>query len=216
MTGGRHPVAAFDFDGTLTTGDSVVPFLRLIAGRRGLAAAALRRPTATLGAAVRRDRNRLRSIATEAVFGGLTHSVVRSAAADHAAAIIAARLRPDTLSRLRWHLTEGHTVVIVSASYSDYVVPVAASFGVSDVLATSLEIDDDGVCTGNLVGANCRGPEKVRRLERWWSAREWRRSDVEMWAYGDSAGDDAMLAVADHPVRVGRAVGSVAASPLDG
>ena len=30
----RTVVAAFDFDGTLTKSDSVVPFLRLVGGRR--------------------------------------------------------------------------------------------------------------------------------------------------------------------------------------
>ena len=29
-------------------------------------------------------------------------------------------------------------------------------------------------------------------------------TDAVVWAYGDSAGDDALLARADHPVRVGR------------
>lgn len=211
--GAVRTVAAFDFDGTLTTADSVVPFLRLLAGRRALLTAAPRRPITTLAATVRADRDQLRAIATGAVFRGRPHAEVRSVAERHAADIIASRLRDDTVGRLAWHLARGHEVVIVSASHVEYVVPVAEALGVVDVLATSLEIDGNGRCTGRLLGANCRGREKVRRLEAWWSSRGWRRSEIELWAYGDSAGDAAMLAAADHPVRVGRSVGSVAASP---
>ena len=49
--------------------------------------------------------------------------------------------------------------------------------------------------TGQLEGGNVRGPEKVRRVREWLGAGE-----VELWAYGDSAGDRELLAAADHPV----------------
>ena len=36
--------------------------------------------------------------------------------------------------------------------------------------------------------------------------RDWLRendlADAELWAYGDSSGDDELLALADHPLRV--------------
>ena len=44
-----------------------------------------------------------------------------------------------------------------------------------------------------------RGPEKVRRLQAWLAD-----APVELWAYGDSAGDDELLAIADHPTRITR------------
>ena len=55
-------VAAFDVDGTLTTRDCVRPFLERAAGRRRLVTSMLRRPLATVVAAVRRDRDRLKEI----------------------------------------------------------------------------------------------------------------------------------------------------------
>lgn len=206
-------IAAFDFDGTLTTADSVVPFLARVAGRRRLAAAVLRHAFVNGSAVARRDRDALRAVATSAVFRGRSHADVIENAERHAEAILAARLRDDTVGRLHWHREHDHRIVIVSASYRDYVAPVAAALGVGDVLATTLEVGDDGRCTGRLDGANCRGAEKVRRLERWWATLGWQRSEIDLWAYGDSAGDDEMLAAADHPVRVDRTMGSVAASP---
>ncbi|HLM17725.1 MAG TPA: HAD-IB family hydrolase, partial [Acidimicrobiia bacterium] len=61
-------VAAFDFDGTLTTRDTVVPFLEEVAGRAGLVAGLLRHPLSLVGATVRRDRDRFKAAAVRAVF----------------------------------------------------------------------------------------------------------------------------------------------------
>ena len=54
------------------------------------------------------------------------------------------------------------------------------------------------------MAGNCRGAAKVVRLHRWLDERFGGRRNVTLWAYGDSAGDEAMLADADHAVWVGR------------
>ena len=77
--------------------------------------------------------------------------------------------------------------------------PIAAALGFETALATRLEVDA-GRLTGRLTGANVRGPEKVRRLEEYLDG-----AAVTLWAYGDSAGDRELLAVADHATRVTRA-----------
>jgi len=79
-----------------------------------------------------------------------------------------------------------------------YLVPLAPRLGVDHVIRCSLA-EEDGVLTGVLVGGNVRGPEKVRRLQSWLDGEA-----VELWAYGDSSGDDELLALADHPTRVRR------------
>jgi phosphatidylglycerophosphatase C len=63
------------------------------------------------------------------------------------------------------------------------------------VLCTEAVVGDDGRYTGAMVGANCRGPEKVRRLRAWMD--EQGLGDAMLWAYGDSAGDRELLASAD-------------------
>ena len=72
--------------------------------------------------------------------------------------------------------------------------------GVHGVVCTHLEHDGAGRLTGRLRGANCRGPEKARRVEEW--LRQAGFTGAELWCYGDSASDDEFLAAADHPVRV--------------
>ncbi len=103
-------------------------------------------------------------------------------------------LRDDTVARLGWHLAQQHLVVIVSASYEQYVQVVGEQLGVTAVVATRLEVDPDGRCTGGWHGRNCRAAEKVIRLDRWLADQLLTRSDIELWAYGDSAGDRELLA----------------------
>jgi phosphatidylglycerophosphatase C len=203
-------VAAFDFDGTLTRSDSVVPFLRLLARRPPLAARLARRMHHLVPALARRDRDRLRALATDVTFRGVPSAEIEAIAADYGRSIAASRLRDDTTARLRWHLEQGHEVVIVSASYESYVHVVAAELGVDSVVATRLEVDGDAVCTGRLDGANCRAVEKVRRFEAWLAERGLARQAIELWAYGDSAGDRELLEYADHPVWVQHPLDSVA------
>jgi phosphatidylglycerophosphatase C len=70
------------------------------------------------------------------------------------------------------------------------------------VIATRLEVGSDGRLTGHMDGANVRAEQKAIRLSEVLNGS--RPGSVELWAYGDSAGDDQMLAMADHPTLVGR------------
>jgi phosphoserine phosphatase len=79
------------------------------------------------------------------------------------------------------------------------VQPVAERLGFDDALATALAVGIDGRLTGLLTGANVRGPEKVRVLERWLGP-----APAYLWAYGDSAGDRALWERADQAVRIRR------------
>lgn len=194
----RSTVAAFDVDGTLTTRDCVTPFLLRTAPFR-TAVTLLRRPEAVLGALAQRDRDRLKEIVCTA-FAGMDGSALDAEGERFARAIERRWLRDDTIARLRRHRELGHHVVLVSASLEPYLIPFGRSLGVNGVLCTRLERDAAGRLTGRLEGVNCRGPEKVRRLKEWLTAHD--LADATLWAYGDSAGDDELLALADHPASV--------------
>ncbi len=212
MPDDRRILAAFDFDGTLTMKDSVVPFLIAVTGRTRLLIGLALRAHRVVAALLRRDRNALRAIATKIVFTARPESAIHDLAGPFGETLMAVGLRPDTVARLQWHSAAGHVVVIVSASYDHYVRVVARQLGVDVVLATQLEVDSQGLCTGRLSGANCRGPVKVDRLDSWLGERNQTRSDFEIWAYGDSKGDRDLLDVADHPVWVNTPLASVAAT----
>lgn len=198
MTADHVTVAAFDFDETLTRSDTVVPFLRRMCGGRTLALAVVARSHRVAPAAMRRNRDALRAMATDQAFRGRPIGEVEAHAREFGDEIYAVGLRPDTVERLAWHRTAGHRVVIVSAAYEQYVQVVGEHLGVDAVLATRLEVEEDR-CTGRLLGANCRGPEKLVRLRGWLREQGLDRDDVTLWAYGDSRGDRELLAAADHP-----------------
>ena len=196
-------VAAFDFDGTLTQRDTLAPFLREVAGSgpflRGLAADAPRLVLAGMGVT---SRDRAKERLLRRLVGGRRHADLAARGREYGARVAASGLRPDTVARVRWHAEAGHELAIVSASLDLYIDRAAELLGIGVVLSSRLEVDDDGQVTGRLVGGNCRGPEKIRRIREHFGA-----SGYELWAYGDSAGDAEMLAAADHPVRVERRQG---------
>lgn len=202
-------VAAFDFDGTLTKRDSVVPFLFRFTGRTRFAIKLVPHLFKIVPMVVRRDRDRLRALATQIVFTRRPIEQVETEAAAFGLLIERDSLRDDVVTRLRWHLGEGHRVVIVSASYQDYVDVVASGLGDVAVLATRLEVDG-ATCTGRIEGENCRAWEKVERLRGWLAEQELDRAAVTVYAYGDSSGDREMLGWADHPHRVNGPLASVA------
>lgn len=192
-------IAAFDVDKTLTTRDCVVPFLRLVGGRRLVGRLVIAMPSLAL-ALVSRDRDRVKAIAARAAVRGRSEAAVDDVARRFADRVWRDRMRPDTVGRLRWHVERGHQVVLVSASFRNYLEPLAEQLGVQAVLATELEVVD-GVCTGRLRGPNCRASVKAERLRAWIDERGW--GAVEIHAYGDSDGDRQMLAMADRATLVG-------------
>jgi len=192
-------VAAFDLDGTLTRRDTLLPFLQRLCGTTAVVRALVPEwsamPAAALGT-IDRDATKARVLAR--LLAGWVATDVVDAAEDYAENVVTARLRADTVARVTWHREQGHRLVIVSASPELYVGPVAAALGFEAALATRLEVVD-GRLTGRLVGANVRGPEKVRRLEEHFGD-----GPMTLWAYGDSSGDRELLAAADHATRVTR------------
>jgi HAD superfamily hydrolase (TIGR01490 family) len=193
-------VAAFDFDGTITRRDTLGPFLARVCGRARLYTELARRSPA-LGATLAGWRDR--DLEKERLVGRLLAGRSQSALAEEGRQFAAwlERERPyrrESLDRLAWHRAEGHEIVIVSAGLDVYLDPLAPTLGIEHVLCTRLEADSNGTLTGRLHGANVRGAEKARRLQEWLGD-----GAVELWAYGDSAGDREFLALADHPTRVG-------------
>jgi phosphatidylglycerophosphatase C len=192
-------VAAFDFDGTLSRRDSVGPFLARIAGRVTLATAVLTRPMLASRVAIGRgDRDDIKVHLLRRTLAGRDAEFVRAEGDRYADELVGTGLRPDVVGRLHWHRERGDRVVIVSASLDVYLAGVAARLGADALLCTTMATRD-GVLTGEIVGANCRAAEKLRRLDEWHGGRP-----TELWAYGDSAGDRELLAAAQHALLVGR------------
>jgi phosphatidylglycerophosphatase C len=191
-------LALFDFDGTLTHRDTVLPFLLSVCGNQAL-------PRFTVAAArgFAGDADARRDAAKAAIImsalAGRASADVDAAGRAYARVVVNKALQPAGRALLEWHRAHGHRLAIVSASLEPYLNVVAELLGVELCLCTQLEVGADGRLTGAMAGANCRGAEKARRVRAVIEP-----DDYEVWAYGDTAGDAALLALADHPVWVGR------------
>ncbi|HEV3266124.1 MAG TPA: HAD-IB family hydrolase [Acidimicrobiales bacterium] len=196
-------IAAFDFDGTLTTGGSVFGFLSAVTDRRKVAAASasllpqLAHAAIAGGEVADRAKERL----FEMVLGGIETSRFDAVSVEFAKTHLAGHLRADVHRRLQWHQQRGDHTVIVSASPEGYIAEAARRLGAEQALATRLATQG-GRLTGRYDGKNCRGEEKLRRLREWTAQLD--EPSARLWVYGNSRGDLRMMRAADVGVNVGR------------
>ncbi|HUV58464.1 MAG TPA: HAD-IB family hydrolase [Acidimicrobiales bacterium] len=198
-------VAAFDLDGTLTEGGSVFPWLRHIAGSASTYQRVLRLIGPLSIGAIRSGR--WADNAKERLFHGLLAGRALDDVLEESRTFALGHLahegRADVLARLEWHLAQGHDVVIVSASPQIYVEVIAEALGATAGLGTRLGVDPRGTLTGSYLGRNCRGREKMRRLEEWIGARGYLIPPT-VYAYGNSRGDRRLLSGATYPFDAGK------------
>jgi phosphatidylglycerophosphatase C len=207
-TRGAPPVvAAFDFDGTLTRGGSVWPFLVALRGRRRvvLATAVLAGRLAVAAVLGGRFADGVKEALFRRTLAGIPAEELDTRAAAFGLAHYRRRARADVRRRLEWHRAQGHRLIIVSASLESYLVPVGRELGVDAVVATRLAVGPEGDLTGYYDGANCRGDEKLARVRRWMAQTTGATAITPvLWAYGNSNGDLQLLRGADVGVDVGR------------
>jgi phosphatidylglycerophosphatase C len=198
-------VAAFDLDGTLTEGGSVFPWLKSIAGRGRTWRAALSLAVPLTVGAIRSSR--WADNAKERLFVKLLAGLDAQSVADQSRTFAHSHLEHEgralLLARLAWHRQQGHDVVLVSASPQLYVDVMTDELQANDGLGTRLAVDPRGRLTGGYLGKNCRGTEKLRRLDEWITGRHYAAPPV-IFAYGNSRGDRRMLSGATYPFNVGR------------
>ena len=184
-----------DFDGTLTTHDTFFSFLAFVRGRAFLWRHALFIFVTLLlwklGLySTQQAKERIYALC----FKGMTQVELERYGADFAQRLLdpaLGLLRPGALELLRKSCTAG-AAAIVSASPELYVKPFCAAIGL-ECLATRFEFDAQGRFTGHLLGANCNGAEKVRRISEHFGSLDSYCIEV----YGDSSGDYPMLELAD-------------------
>lgn len=102
-------------------------------------------------------------------------------------------IRKSMGKKIRGYIKSGVEVVIVTASASQWVKYWASENG-CDLIASKMEIRN-GMITGKLTGRNCNYEEKAKRIKEKFDLSAF----SEIYVYGDSSGDKAMLKLATHP-----------------
>ena len=191
-------IAAFDFDGTLLQGDSLLLFHRLLRGPAGMVLGWIRLLPALLHWKTgRRSTAWFKQQYLTVILAG-TEARKRQQILEHdLPKLLIQRLRPEAVARLRWHANQGHRLVIVSASPRALIQPVAQHLGAELIATETSDFAGEGaIATLQLTSANCKGIQKVRRLESWLGLP---LQQVKLHAYGDSRGDRELLQAACEP-----------------
>jgi phosphatidylglycerophosphatase C len=183
-------LALFDVDGTLTTADTMFAFVRHVVGPvqfvLGLVWMA---PMLALARVGLLDRGRSKGRMLRWFFRNHSRSALEAAAETFTDTVLPGLLRNEGIARLQTHRENGDTVYLVSASLDLWLRPFARRQQVP--LLCTQAAWEDGRFTG-LASPNCRGEEKVRRVRAVVNPLDFETID----AYGDSSGDDQMLAIA--------------------
>lgn len=206
------PVALFDFDGTLTRGDSLLPFLRFCVGTPAFLRLMAPQVPSLLGLVCGLVPNEVvKQRVLGAFFGGRPLADLEALGRTFARERLPGLLRPYMRDVLQGHLNQGHRCYLVSASLDVYLRPWGLDQGFTGVLCSRLEVSAAGLATGRLQGRNVYGPEKVVRIQE---ALQEGASKIE-YAYGDSRGDREMLALARQPWLRGRRLPTQERPPWD-
>lgn len=189
-----HHLAVFDFDGTLIKEDSFILFARFAVGLPKFLWALFR-------SSVKLAKWKLgvcdSGSAKEVLFGHLYKGMPYARFERLGVSFVACldkKIRHCVVNQMQEFVKAGVPVIILTASVPVWIEPWAKKYGVSKVVGTEIETDSDGLLTGRFKTPNCRGDEKVRRL----LLAMPNLMNYEVWAYGDSAGDDALLSFATH------------------
>lgn len=184
-------IALFDFDGTITTKDTMFEFIRFVAGPVRFVTGMLF--VSPVLVSVKAGLISAQS-GKETLLGHFFKHMPEKDFTAHGRRFceqkIPELIRPGALKKITEHKENGDDVVIVTASALQWVKPWADKYNIP-VLATALAADFNGI-TGKLDGINCNGEEKVKRIRAGYDLSAYQ----SVYCYGDSKGDLPMLSLA--------------------
>lgn len=180
----------FDFDGTLTTRDTILP-LGLFLARKGpnkykkmsllilhLIMLKLRLIT----------NHALKVRFCELLMKNESEEVIEKAAWTFVQDYVREILRKPVVERLLNHVQKGDEVYLVSSNFGFVLRGLRGKWALSGVVATEAEVDG-GRFTGRIAGRSCEGKAKLARVVSCFGEPRVRAAT----AYGDSRGDHELL-----------------------
>lgn len=188
---GSSQLALFDFDGTITTRDTLKEFVRFYRGnRKYFESMVMLSPILALYAVKIIPNWKAKQFFLARHFRGEKIDDFNSRCQEFSREVLPALIRPKALDTIMAYRNANITMAVVSASAENWVKPFCDKYGLL-CLATKLEVKN-GMITGNIEGRNCYGDEKVCRIKDQFDLSTF----DEIIAYGDSSGDREMLQLA--------------------
>lgn len=193
----KEVIAAFDFDGTITTKDTLFDFISYYYGKvRLIAGLIILSPVLILFKIGIIKNYKAKQIMFSFFFKSKKIQDFNNICNSYSQRINEI-CRDSTLEKIRQHREQGHQVIIISASISNWIKPWAQEHGIELVLGTEIEVEG-GTISGKFRSKNCYGQEKVNRLIELYPDR----NNYTLYAYGDSRGDKELLELSDYPTLI--------------
>ena len=181
----------FDFDGTITTDDSLIKFIRFVVGdTKFIWGMTLLFPILTAYKLKLLPNYKAKQYMFSYFFKGMNEEKFMQVANEYSLKHINTILRPKAMEKIAWHKEQGHKIVIVSASIECWLKPWCDKNEL-ELIATKLEIKN-GIVTGRFKTKNCYGIEKAVRVREIYNLDDY----DHIYAYGDSRGDTELLELA--------------------
>ncbi len=195
------PFAFFDFDDTLSKGDSIFPYL-MYCIKRGLAPKWQFFKAAAGFIRWKLDPSCGRAVKemTLSFIKGRTVEEMDAIARDYFREVQQKFFFADAAPELFRLREQGAKIVVVSASSDLYMRILPEFLPVDAVISTVCEVQR-GVYTGK-IGKNCKGEEKVRRIRQWLDEQGLSIDRENSAGYGDSPSDAPMLLLTAAPTLV--------------
>ena len=199
---GMKTIAFFDFDGTLTTRDTLVDFTRYAFGNIKFAVGSLMlTPFLVLFGLKRVSRDDVARRFIQYFYKNKVLSDLEQKAREYVSNNLPAIMNQDVFKAFCQHKKNSADVVVVSASPSIWL-SLWCKTNNAGLIATRLEAHN-GILSGIITGKRCIGNEKVTRIKKKFILSDYSR----IIAYGNSDGATAMLEMAHEAYYVnGRSV----------
>lgn len=184
-------IAFFDFDGTITTKDTLLEFIKFSHGRlRFYIGFAINSPWLIAFKLKLIPNQTAKERVLSWFFRGADLAAFQKKCDQFASNILPGLIRPKALEEIQLLRQKNATIVIVSASPENWIRPWTGSISVK-LIATRLATKEETL-TGRILDHNCHGAEKVRRIKEAYQLQDY----TSIYAYGDSSGDRPMLQLA--------------------
>ncbi|OHD96375.1 MAG: haloacid dehalogenase [Sulfurimonas sp. RIFCSPHIGHO2_12_FULL_36_9] len=189
-------LALFDFDGTLTTKDSLDEFLKESGGKKKYMLNMFKfLPYFALWQLRVMPNGVAKEHLFRIFFKGMDENIFKEKARDFSLNKLDLIINQERVKLLKKHQENGDRVVIVSASMKCWLQPWCDKNSI-ELLSTQLEFKN-GAFSGKFLTPNCHGKEKENRIKEHLNIKDYET----IYAYGDSSGDKEMLLLAHKRVR---------------
>ncbi|NJN25077.1 MAG: HAD-IB family hydrolase [Cyclobacteriaceae bacterium] len=186
-------LALFDFDGTITSRDTLLEFIKFASGKaRFYRVMTLFAPLIIYYKWIKKDGEIAKQKVLSHLFEGKSENELKQLGQDFADTVIPGILYQKAMEAIEKCKQASTRVVVISASLDIWLAPWAQANGV-ELVCTQMEFNE-GKFTGRFATANCNGIEKVNRIKALLSTEDYH----PIYAYGNSSGDKEMLALASH------------------